>query len=168
MLERNENWAAHPVVKKYLVSDMGRVKNVKTGRVLKGNDSKGYKVVGGEKFGVHRLVAETFIGLTSALEVNHKNFNRSDNRLENLEWCTHAENIRHAFRNGRVNTARGENHGSNKYSAAMIEDVREKLKTGLGHSEISRLTKVSRDIVYLVSRNKIWNQKKKIAGTISS
>lgn len=46
------------------------------------------------KFLVHRLVADVFISNANNLpEVNHKNKNRADNRLENLEWCTRLENL---------------------------------------------------------------------------
>ena len=46
---------------------------------------------------MHRVVWEAFNGeIPGRLEVNHKNLNRSDNRLENLELLTHKENIRHA------------------------------------------------------------------------
>jgi hypothetical protein len=55
---------------------------------------------------VHRLVAETFLEEPhpSRVWVNHKNGDPSDNRVENLEWCTPGENIAHGFQhNGRVN-----------------------------------------------------------------
>lgn len=48
-------------------------------------------------FGVHRLVAAAFIANPHNLPVvNHKNFNKSDNRIENLEWCTQSQNVLHS------------------------------------------------------------------------
>ena len=55
---------------------------------------------------VHRLIATTFLEnlVDTKMTVNHKNGNRLDNRLENLEWMTLADNIRHGFDNGFYST----------------------------------------------------------------
>lgn len=50
------------------------------------------------KMVVHRAMWEAFIGpIPKGMEINHKNLDRADNRLENLELLTHQENIQHAF-----------------------------------------------------------------------
>jgi hypothetical protein len=75
---------------------------------------------------VHRLVAETFLNNPNNYPVvNHKNGIKDDNRVENLEWCTVAENTQHAFDVlGRI----GQNGGTNKRVAKINKETGELLE----------------------------------------
>lgn len=56
---------------------------------------------------IHRLIAENFISNPdNKKEVNHKNGIKDDNRIENLEWVTHSENMIHAYKNGLIKKSR--------------------------------------------------------------
>ena len=87
----------------YQVSNLGRVKNTKTNRILKGNKADcGYIRVDiqlpGEKrkkFLVHQLVYECFISPKFEV-INHIDGNKTNNKIENLESVTHQENMRKA------------------------------------------------------------------------
>lgn len=53
---------------------------------------------------LHRIVAETFIPNPLKLEdINHIDGNKKNNNVENLEWCSHSNNIKHALNNGLLN-----------------------------------------------------------------
>lgn len=95
----------------YEVSSFGNVKRViggkgaRLGKQLKCSAKKvGYPMATLTKDGiqhleyVHRLVAEAFFGKKEGFDVNHKNGIKSDNRVENLEWCSRKENIMHSCR----------------------------------------------------------------------
>lgn len=56
-------------------------------------------------YSVHRLVAENFIG-SSDKEVNHKDGNKLNNHVNNLEWVTKSENISHAYKNGLMDNVK--------------------------------------------------------------
>jgi len=109
MESQGEIWKSHPDIVGIEVSSFGRVRSVK-GRCYKSSpNSGGYMQVGFHINGkfvnkyVHRLVAQTFIKNTDNLpEVNHKSCDRSDNRVSNLEWCSHSYNIQYREKYGEA------------------------------------------------------------------
>lgn len=110
---------------------------------------------GYRKVGVHRLVMLAFVG-PSDLQVNHKNGDKSDNRLENLEYCTSSENQLHAHRTG-LNTQIGEKNSRSKLTYKQVVEIKELLKDGnLLHREIGELFGVTRTVISRISRGDAW------------
>lgn len=92
-----------------IVSSYGKIKY--KNRILKPYlHTKGYLelTINNKKYLIHRLVASVFIENKDSLpQVNHKNGNKKDNRVDNLEWCTAKENNYHAIKNGLRNRYKG-------------------------------------------------------------
>ena len=102
----DEQWREWPRDPRIMVSNMGNVISYKRGagyplKVYHNNG--GYQMVGvgaSPQF-VHRMVAETWIpNPNHYLEVNHIDGDKDNNRVENLEWVTHSQNMSHAYRTG--------------------------------------------------------------------
>lgn len=114
----NCNWREHPTRTNVYVSDTGIIARKYRGRLTVQKQhiiNSGYLTVSlsdkvlndfyGRMSLVHRLVAETYIDNPyEKPEVNHKNGNKFDNNVLNLEWCTKSENMRHAYGNDLCHT----------------------------------------------------------------
>ena len=95
---------------KYEVSNLGKVRNIKSGRVLKPWITKDgylrhclYKHNKRKNLLLHRIIATAFIDNPEAKpQVNHIDENKLNNDLSNLEWCTERENAIHGTRTKRV------------------------------------------------------------------
>lgn len=133
----------------YEVSNYGRVRSIgskhyvnkngggfyrfRTGRIFKiQNASNGYKQVVLSKNGkqriyrVHRLVAEAFIPNPLGLpEVNHKDENRANNNVDNLEWCTHQYNNSYGNK-----PARGSKNAMAKLTDEQVKEIRARRSSG--------------------------------------
>jgi hypothetical protein len=107
--EKKEKWRIISENKKYEVSNLAQIRNKKTKRILKkyiNND--GYEQIGlweqkeQKNHQVHRLVALAFIPNPNNFpQVNHKDKNRANNKVENLEWVTQSVNLKHSHRTER-------------------------------------------------------------------
>jgi|SRR5690606_24752201 len=124
----------------YAILEVGEVKNLKTGRILKSSpDNKGYMTVRlynngrAKTFKVHRLVAEYFIPNTeNKPQVNHIDGDKSNNDILNLEWVTNSENQIHAIKTGlRVDTDEWRKNISNAHKGKReSEEVKERKRKG--------------------------------------
>ena len=101
--------ASHP---NYEINRLAQVRNIKTGQILKPyDDGSGYLRVklDGRSCRLHILVAETFIpnpDPENKTVVNHIHGNKHDCRASQLEWCTQAENVQHAWNTGLCGRAK--------------------------------------------------------------
>jgi len=105
---------------------------------------------------VHRLIAEMYIpNPYNKPHVNHKNGIKTDNSLSNLEWVTHDENMKHAFRTGLANNT-GINNGMSKLNPDKVLDIKKLLKNGLSQSKIAEKFNVSRSCILKIHLGKTW------------
>jgi hypothetical protein len=121
-----EVWEDIPNFKGYQASNLGDIRSIsfrrtkKIKNLSKFSSKNGYLRVKitingmGKSYSVHRLVAATFLGESKELEINHKDGDKTNNKIENLEYCTRSENMLHAYRNGLKVAPSGKNHNKAK------------------------------------------------------
>lgn len=150
----SERWRRIPAFPLYEVSSSGRVRRWVTGRQLTTYPTNfGHLKVhcgrsGRDKL-VHRLVLEAFVGpCPDGMECRHLNGDPSDNRLDNLAWGSHEENMQDSVRHGT--RARGRDNGNSKLTAEQVADIRRQYATGL----VSQRSLAER---FSVSQRTIWN-----------
>lgn len=181
MNKEEEIFKTIPSFPDYEVSNFGRVKTTsrkirythhKTGmehfrlsehRFLKvqSNDYTGYKfhqLYRNKKMynkAKHILVADAFLIRPDGADcVNHKDGNKHNNALDNLEWCTNAYNHKHATETGLK--ARGSEIGRSKLNEVSVRAIKKMLEDNIPLSQISRWFNVSRSSIYLIHVGKTW------------
>lgn len=109
-------------------------------------------------FSGHRLVAVAYIDNENNLkEVNHKNGIKTDNRIENLEWCTRSENLIHAYRIGLRVQLRGEQNSNSKLTTEDVLKIRCLYRnTKLFCREIADQFEVDESTVVRIVSKKTW------------
>ena len=162
----------------YQVSNLGRVKSLDRvatysdkkvhhlkGRVLKPMVTKhGYEIVDLRKdrkrktSKVHRLVAIAFLdNPKNKPQVNHIDGVKLNNNLNNLEWVTNAENIRHAYKKGLINTAKGERHAQSKITKEQVLEIRDIYsKGGLTQEQVGQLFGIDQTHVSDIVNKRSW------------
>ncbi len=124
-----------------LLTRINEVKQFTKGKILKNNYySNGYVqlilYVNKQRFNFlgHRVVAEHFILNPDNLPiVNHINLIKWDNRVSNIEWCTHSDNNKHAVRNGCFDNKKiinGQNHVNTKLTNEEVLYIKTNYRRG--------------------------------------
>lgn len=152
----------------YEVSNFGRVKSLSKNRPGQSHEEMMKKLIRGSNgyfhvslyknsqpktFSIHRLVIETFCGV-SDLHVNHKDGNKENNYLANLEYCTHQENIKHAVMTG-LRDGRGEKNVKAKLTRRQIREIRIN-KDGLTKKELAKRYGIYWSTVYKIVNGETW------------
>jgi hypothetical protein len=117
--------------------------------LYKNNNPKRYKV--------HRLVLSTFCIGSDTLPVNHKNGNKVDNRLENLEYVTCKQNTEHARRLFGNWNLKGQDHPMSKITRKDVTEIIRLCKTHKQREIANRYELSEAQISRIVSRKR-WNK----------
>lgn len=179
-LERQIHW--RPIIDYeglYEVSNLGGVRSVtrriphaRYGTVVRHGygkkaslDKYGYlqltlsKLDAGKCFRVHRLVAEAFIGPSPQDRpcINHKDGNKLNNAVENLEWCSSGENTRHAHKSGLVRKRLGEEGTRAKLTNEQVREIRRLYAERIvPHKEIAARFGIGWKYVWEIGSGKGW------------
>ena len=86
------------------------------------------------------LLNYLFLGYKTGLEVNHKDFDKTNNYYKNLEWITHKENVLYSKKNGRYKSLNkfGEHNHNSKLFEYQVKEIKKMLKNGYSVSEIAK------------------------------
>ncbi len=148
----------------YKVFEDGKVWSIKYSKFLKSRRNKGgYTVVTISKdakikcIPVHRLLYLNFIDkIDSGLQINHRDGNKLNNRLENLELVTPSQNIQHAWDNALIPRKVGEQNKNSKLTDSSILSIFSLRKQGLTQNEIAAEMEISRSNISRVLSRKMW------------
>lgn len=138
MIEAPRGFEEIPKCPRWYISREGLLWSGKNSKMLSlGDNGTGYNQViyrsngARKKYYVHRLVAEVFLGeIPEGMCVNHKDGDKSNNHVNNLEIVTRAENNRHAIETGLNKRWRGETHPMAKLTCLDVLEIRERVLGG--------------------------------------
>ena len=161
--ETKEEWRPTKEDKYYEVSSEGRVRH--DGRILSGSiQDDGYIRVNirDKSYSKHRVIAEAFIPNPDNLPfINHKDGNKQNNSIANLEWCTQKENSIHAHKNNL------QPKGLSTYKGKFTKEQRDEIKELWDSGQYSRRQLAQKYNVSHTCINDIINDKYKYAETVN-
>lgn len=151
----------------YEVSNFGRVRTVKNGRMHKERLTfdgyvKATLTVNSKSkdFRVHRLVAQSFIPNPENKEtVNHKDGVKTNNYVDNLEWATRSEQVYHSYELGLKIAMSGEKHSNSKLTPEEVREIRKIYVKGdkkFGAMNLGRIYNVGATTIENVVKRKTY------------
>jgi Trp operon repressor len=158
----------------YYVTKDGNVINSKTQRILKPITISSYYYVSilGKKKSIHSLVANAYlVKPNNNFEINHKDGNKLNNHYLNLEYVSHLDNMRHAYKTGlisietrkknadnarKVYKLKTNRHTSAKLTKEQVIEIKELLKQEMKQEDIAKKYGVSRTPISHINTGKSW------------
>ena len=164
----DEEWRQVIGWPEYEVSNLGRIKRIchamgaTVGSIVNPWKNKsGYLLVGLSRKSsvktrlVHRLIAEAWIGPIAGMDVCHNNGIRHDNQLKNLRIDTRKGNMQDIYKHDTH--IRGERCGTNKYSEALMRQIKKEIKAGGVVRQIALKHGMPASTLYSVAQGKTWS-----------
>ena len=166
---KNVEWRQVEGYSNYIISEYGDVKNIKTNKLLKRRTTKdGYQYYRlcergiQSDFRVHRLVAKMWLDNPMNLEtVNHKDGNKTNNHVSNLEWMDRHSQLEHAYNLGLKKAKVGTDSNLSKATVEQVKYIRDKYDNHKGsmygfYANLSRETGLSQTLVTRIAKRKSY------------
>lgn len=164
MEEKKITYCKYNLIYNYYVRDDGIIYSAKSHKILSPQlDKNGYEKVQmmsddgkRHRYSVHRLILENFnpVEGMDKLQVNHKDGNKRNNKLENLEWVTCQENINHAINNN----LRAKINGASKLSIEQVKEIFIRANNGETNISLGEEFKVNPDQIGRIKNRKSWKE----------
>lgn len=164
-------WKTIQYESNYEVNSRGEIRNKETTSIKSLRYSnKGYARVtlypSGKTYSVHRLVADHFIDNPNSLpSVNHKDGNKKNNTVDNLEWCTPKQNTRHAIDVIKTMTIAdwsGIKNPEHKLDYGLVYSIKFGLLNKLNNFRLEQMLGVQEETIRRIKVNELWKHVVKV------